>query len=98
MIKFLIIITVILIFILPILLTLWLWYFHDRHIKKIHEEILDIPGIINEQSRGRGITTAIADLQIKSAQKPLETKLKRREYKRQLFIDRAHFLSLFKIK
>lgn len=86
------------IFILPILLAIWLWYFHDRHIEYLREELLDIPQRINENNRGRGIVISIQELQIKVAQKPIETELKRKESKRQLFLDRAHLISLFKLK
>ncbi|MDO8591247.1 MAG: hypothetical protein Q7R65_04730 [bacterium] len=97
-IEILLILIIAAVFLLPLLLASWLWYFHDRYIKKLREELLDIPEKINENNRARGVTTEIQERQIKAAQRPLETELRRRESSRQLFLDRAHFLSLFKLK
>jgi|SRR3989344_840070 len=83
---------------LPILLSIWLWYFHDRHIARLREELLDIPKKINKNNHGRGITINTQEMQIKAAQKPIEAELKRMGSRRQLFLERAYLISLFKIK
>ncbi|HWB34129.1 MAG TPA: hypothetical protein VG753_02330 [Candidatus Paceibacterota bacterium] len=82
----------------PIILAFWLWFFHDRHINRLNEELHAIPDRINVGNFGRGVTTSVQELQIKSAQKPVEAELQKRESKRRLFLDRAHLISIFKLK
>lgn len=53
---------------------------------------------INENNRGRGITTEVQERQIKEALKPLENELKIRELNKKLFLDFANLLVLFKFK
>jgi len=98
MLTLLVALVVIGVFLLPVSLTVWLWYFHDRHIKPLREELLNIPAKINENNRGRGVTTDTQEMQIRAAQRPLEVELRMRESRRQLFLDRAHLLSLFRLK
>jgi len=81
---------------IKLLLVVWLWFVHDRPIRAIHEELLNVPKKVNEDSRGRGITRSVAELQIKSLEKPLEIELKRKELKRKQFLDRTHLI--FKVK
>lgn len=83
---------------LPILLAIWLWYFHDQHIKRLQDEITDIPSKIRKQFEGRGVTEAGISPHIKGALRPLELELEKRKNARQLFLDRAHLISLFKIR
>lgn len=98
LIAILIILLVICIFGIPIILAIWLWYFHDRHLKILRDEIFDTPSKINEHFRGRGATAARIQPHLNAALRPLEVELKKRESARQLFLDRAHFISLFKIR
>ena len=95
----LIIFAVILIVIfLPFLLAFWLWYFHDRHITRLRNELLSIPERINEESRGRGATRAGIEPHINAARRPIGVELNRRESRRRLFLDRAKFIPLFKFQ
>ena|SRR3989338_3671138 len=98
MLTLLVVLVVIGVFLLPVSLAVWLWYFHDRHIKPLREEILNIPAKINEGNGGRGVTTSTQEMQIRAAQRPIEVELRMRESRRQLFLDRAHLLSLFRLK
>ena len=85
-------------FLLQLAMFIWLWCKHDLPIKRIHEQLLDIPTEINESNRGRGVTTSVQEKQIEIKERPLKIELKRREFRRQLFLDRAHLISLLKIK
>ena len=97
-IYFLLLATVSTLIFLPILLTLWLWFFHDRHIKRLREDLIDMPNRIQESFRGRGATLNGIEPHIRAAKRPIETELKKRESARELFLERARFISLFKIK
>ena len=91
-----IITTIGLYFLLKVILFFLLWFKHDRPIKSIHNELLDIPSKINESNRGRGVVTSSQEMQIKAAQGPLEIELKKRQLNRQLFLDRIHLISFLK--
>lgn len=86
------------VFLLPLLLALWLWYFHDRHISQLCEELLSIPERINKEFEGRGATRAGVEPHLNAAKRSIEVELNRREGRRQLFLDRAKFISLFKFQ
>ena len=81
---------------LPFLLAFWLWYFHDRHITRLRNELLSIPERINEEFRGCGATRAGIEPHINAATRPIEVELSRRESRRQLFLERAKLISIFK--
>lgn len=85
-------------FIIQFLVVVWLWFFHDRHIKRINEELLNVPSKINEAYKGRGATRDGIKPFIKAEERRLEVELQKRELRRSLFLDRAHLISLFKIK
>lgn len=85
-------------FIIQFFIVFWLWFFHDRPIKHIHEELLNVPRKINETYKGRGATRDGIEPFIRAEEKRFEIKLKKRELGRKLFLDRAHLISLFKIK
>ena len=83
---------------LPFLLAFWLWYFHDRHISRLREELLSIPERINKEFEGRGVTPAGVEPHLNAAKRPIEVELNRREGRRQLFLGRAKFISFFKFQ
>ena len=75
-----------------------LWLIHDRPLIATRSRIHDIPGEINESNRGRGILHAEQERQINIAQRPLKAELELREYKRQIFLERARLISLIRLK
>ncbi len=85
-------------FLIQAFLVLWLWYFHDRHIKRIHNELLDIPQKIDNECKGRGVTRAGIEPLIKSQERPLRVELEKREFNRKIFLERVHLIFVFKLK
>ena len=85
-------------FMIQVSIVFWLWFFHDRHIRCIHEELLDVPAKITEDCRGRGVTRGGIEPLIRAEERPLGIDLKKRELRRKIFLDCAHLISLFKIK
>ncbi len=80
------------------ILLIWLWLIHDLPLIRIRERLHKIPIEINEQNRGRGILRDEQERQIAIQQRPLKAELELREYKRNIFLDRLHLISVIKPK
>lgn len=83
---------------IPLVLAGWLWFFHDRHIKRLEIELIDLPEKINKQFEGRGATVRGIEPHLNAAKKLIESEIGKRKLARQLFLDRANLISLFRLK
>src|ERR1700741_183112 len=74
----------------------WIYLmFLDRKIKKLNDELIDIPAKYHMENVGRGITAGGAEPIINGLKRGVEAKLKKIENSRKLFLERATFFSAF---
>jgi len=83
-------------FVVKLLLILWLWFFHDKPLKRTQAKLLEVPEKINKEYIGRGVTKSGIEPFIKAEERTLKIELEKRELKRKLFLDRINLI--FKLK